>query len=160
MKHLFPCEIDIPIYCFRLNNFLGKSSYKVMFRIHYTWRHGVCPFHCSSPQWDLLSDLSRNPNGDRMQKLCPMEVDIATYHIEVPKIIGVLSSRVMFRVHDSWSDHVVPFNYFSSLQDLYSSLLIFQNGYHNTFHYCGPQRELYNDPSSDQKGDRIHKLCP
>ena len=55
-------------------------------------------FHYCAPRRDLSNGLSSNPNGDHMQKLRPWAVDIPTYHFEARKIVGVSSSRVLFRV--------------------------------------------------------------
>jgi hypothetical protein len=45
--------------------------------------------------WINLSDkVSSAPNGDRMQKLGPREVDVLTTPIEAHKTFGVSSSRV------------------------------------------------------------------
>ena len=50
-------------------------------------------------------------NKDRMQKQCPQEVDVPTYHFVVHKTICTSSSRVMVLVHSKQMNYVVPFNY-------------------------------------------------
>ena len=57
--------------------------------------HRSCfsPKSCSS-RIDLTNELLSAPNGDRMQKLCPLEVDISTTPIEAHKPFGFSSSRV------------------------------------------------------------------
>jgi hypothetical protein len=54
-------------------------------------------FQCT-PRRDLSNGPSNDPNGDRMQKLCPREVGLPIYHFGVNKTVGVSSSRVVFRV--------------------------------------------------------------
>ena len=54
-------------------------------------------YYCT-PWWDLSNNLSSDQNRDHMQKLCPWEVGISTYHFGAHKTIGVSSSRVLFRV--------------------------------------------------------------
>jgi hypothetical protein len=48
---------------------------------------------CSS-RIDLSNKLLSTPNGDRMQKLRPWEVDVSTTPIEAHKPFGFSSSRV------------------------------------------------------------------
>ena len=72
-----------------LNNFFWLCSGPKVYRL------GL--FHYCTPRWDLSNGLSSNPNGDHMQKLCPQEVGIPTYHFGARKIVGISSSRVMFR---------------------------------------------------------------
>lgn len=43
-----------------------------------------------------------------MEKLRPQEVDIPTYDFEVQKTIGILSTRVMFRVNHIEIHGVIP----------------------------------------------------
>jgi hypothetical protein len=50
---------------------------------------------------DLSNEVSNAPNGDRMQKLCPREVDVSTTPIRAHKPFGISSSGLgfwMFRV--------------------------------------------------------------
>ena len=56
------------------------------------------PFYYCTPQRDLSNGLLSDPNEDHMQKLRPWEFDIPTYHFGAHKIVGVSSSRVLFRV--------------------------------------------------------------
>jgi hypothetical protein len=48
---------------------------------------------CTS-RLDLSNEYSSAPNGDRMQKLCPREVDVSTTPIGAHKPFGVSSSGV------------------------------------------------------------------
>ena len=50
---------------------------------------GVGHFHYCATQQDLSNGLSSDPNGDRMQKLHPCEVNVKTFHFGVNKIVGV-----------------------------------------------------------------------
>jgi hypothetical protein len=43
---------------------------------------------CTS-QLDLSNKLSSAPNEDRMQRLCPQEVDVSTTPVEAHKPFGV-----------------------------------------------------------------------
>jgi len=52
-------------------------------------------FGMCTPQLDLSDEVSSAPIGDRMQKLCPREVDISTTPIETQTPFGVSSSKVM-----------------------------------------------------------------
>ena len=56
------------------------------------------PIRYCTPQRDVSNGLLRNLNEDHMQKLCPREVDIPTYHFEARITVGVSSSRVLFGV--------------------------------------------------------------
>jgi hypothetical protein len=49
--------------------------------------------NCSS-RLNLSNSVSRGPNGDRMQKLHPREVDVSTTPIEARKPFGFSSSGV------------------------------------------------------------------
>jgi hypothetical protein len=51
------------------------------------------PKSCSS-RIDLSNELSSTPNEDRMQKLCPWEVDVSTTPIGARKPFGFSSSGV------------------------------------------------------------------
>jgi hypothetical protein len=51
------------------------------------------PKSCSS-QTDLSNKLLSTPNGDRMQKLCPWEVDVSTTPIGAHKPFGFSSFGV------------------------------------------------------------------
>jgi hypothetical protein len=54
-----------------------------------------------TPQLDLSDEVSSTPNGDRMQKLRPQEVDVSTTPIGAHKPFGVSSLGLgfwMFRV--------------------------------------------------------------
>jgi hypothetical protein len=57
--------------------------------------HRSCfsPKSCSS-RIDLSNELSSAPNGDRMPKLCPWEVDVSTTPIGAHKPFGFSSSGV------------------------------------------------------------------
>jgi hypothetical protein len=46
------------------------------------------------PQIDLSNELLCTPNEDRMQKLCPWEVDVSTTPIGAHKPFGISSFRV------------------------------------------------------------------
>jgi hypothetical protein len=46
------------------------------------------------PQLDLSDEVSSTPNGDRMQKLRPREVDVSTTPIGAHKPFGVSSPGV------------------------------------------------------------------
>jgi hypothetical protein len=47
-----------------------------------------------TPRLDLFDGVSSAPNGDRMQKLRPWEVDVSTNHIGAHKRFGVSSFGV------------------------------------------------------------------
>jgi hypothetical protein len=53
--------------------------------------NGMC-----TPHIDLSNELSSAPNGDRMQKLRPREVDVSTTPIGAHKPFGVSSSGLGF----------------------------------------------------------------
>jgi hypothetical protein len=80
---------------------------------HHVKGHGVGTFYYCSPQWDLSNGLLRDPKGDHMEKLLPLEANIPTYHFWVQNIISVSSSMVMFRVHHIWRNGGGPFPYSS-----------------------------------------------
>jgi hypothetical protein len=123
MKKLHQSEFDVPTYHFGVDKTIGFSSYKVMFIVHYSLRNGIEPIYYFSPWWALSNILPSDPNGDHMQKLCHREYDVPTYHIWVNKIIGVSSSRVMFRVHHIKIHCVIPFLYCNTQWDLSRCLL-------------------------------------
>jgi hypothetical protein len=57
-------------------------------------RRSCClPKSCIS-RIDLSNELLSTLNGDRMQKLCPWEVDVSTTPIEAHKPFGFSSSEV------------------------------------------------------------------
>lgn len=58
-----------------------------------------------------------------MQKLHPREVNVPTYYFGVHKTLGILSTRVIFRVQHRQIHGVTPFHYCASLLDLSNGLL-------------------------------------
>ena len=107
-----------------------------MFRVHHRWWNGVVYFYHHDPWRDLPNGLSTNQNRDQMQNLCPLEVEISTYHFNIHKIGGVSYSRVFFGVHYRWRngvDHV---------------------------HYCVPWRKLSNGLLNNPNRDCIKTLHP
>jgi hypothetical protein len=51
------------------------------------------PYGMCTSWLDLFDGIQITPNGDRMKKLCPWEVDISTNHTGAHKPFGVSSSR-------------------------------------------------------------------
>jgi hypothetical protein len=54
------------------------------------WSFGMC-----THKIDLSDAVSSAPNEDRMQNLCPREVDVTTTPFEAHKHFGISSSGVM-----------------------------------------------------------------
>ena len=48
--------------------------------VHYRLRNGLDTFHYFFPLWDLSNSLLSDPNGYRMQKLFPKQVDVPSYY--------------------------------------------------------------------------------
>jgi hypothetical protein len=60
-----------------------------------TWKFLRCFSHKNCIPWiDISNEVSSAPNGDRMQKLRPREVDVSTTSIEARKHFGFSSSGV------------------------------------------------------------------
>ena len=85
---------------FWVPNFWGRfeALNDVFLGIAWTRSSLALLIHHSTPRRDLSNGLLNDPNGDHMQKLCPQEVGLQIYHFGVNKIVGVSSSRVVFRV--------------------------------------------------------------
>jgi hypothetical protein len=86
---------------FRVPNFRGRFEALNDIFLGIAWaRREIATLHyCSSilsmySSRDLSNGPSNDPNGDRMQKLCPREVGLPIYHFGVNKTVGVSSSRV------------------------------------------------------------------
>lgn len=79
--------------------------------------HGVSLFNYCALRWNIFNAISSDRNEDRMKKLFPNEVNIPTYQFGVHKIVGILYSRVMFRVHHIWRHGKIYFHYYVPQQD-------------------------------------------
>jgi hypothetical protein len=159
MQKLHPQEFDIPTNHSKVGKFFGISPSRVMFMVHFYQSHGVSHFNYFPPHQDLSNDISSDLNGDHMQKLFPshycaphwylsndpnkdhmqnlhpQKVDLPTYQLGVRKIVGVSSSRVIFRVHYGKRNGV-------------GSLLLYS------------LETPYNGLLSDPKGDCMQQLHP
>lgn len=78
MKKLHPQEADLPTYQFRVQNTLGVSSSKVMFRVHHILRNGIGPFHYFCSQRYLSNGLLNHPSIDNMQTIHTQQFDVPT----------------------------------------------------------------------------------
>ena len=123
-------------YHYGLHKNIGISYYMVMFKVHYRLSQCLGTFHYFSPFLVFSNDLSSNPNRDRMQKLCPKEFDVPTYHFNVHNTICIWYFRAMLRVHFAWTHGVILSLNFSSWWDISNSIL------------------------SDPTKDHLQKLCP
>ena len=102
MQKSCPWEVDTPTYHFRV---------QINFGIHNIQWNGLEPFHYYDAQQDISNNLLSDPNGDRMQKLCALEIDVPTYHFMVHKMVSILSYNFMFSVHLTQMNGVGLFHY-------------------------------------------------
>ena len=65
-----------------------------------------------------------------MQKLHPSEVNIPTYHFRVKKIVGISTSKVMFREHFRRRNGEVHIHYYGPWWVLSNSFFSDLNKYH------------------------------
>ena len=119
---LCPQEDNIPTYHFGVNKYVVVSTSRVMFRAHYSQRHCVRKFQYFSLLWELSNSISIDPNAYHIQKLCPKDVDIETYHFGVHKTVCVSSSYVIVRVNYRIRNCIDPLHYFSPSHILSNSL--------------------------------------
>ena len=123
MKNLRLGEVDVPTYDFELHKNISFSSCMVMFMVHCRKWHGAIPFHYFYPWWGLSRGLLINPNRGHTQTLHPQEIHIPSYHFVVQTNFGILSFRVMFRVHHSQTNCVGPSPYCTSWRNNSNDIL-------------------------------------
>jgi hypothetical protein len=109
MKELHPLEFDIKTSHFGVHKIIGSSYYRVTFRVIHTQIHGASTTYYCIPLHILSNGFLSDPNKDHMKNVCPQEIDIPTYHIEVNKTIQISYSIVMIMVYYILTLYIGPF---------------------------------------------------
>ena len=90
IQKLHMCEASIPTYYVGVQKLACVSYVRVMFRKNPSKINFLGPFSYCVPWQGLSKGFLIDPNRDRMESLCPQEVDVPTYHFKVHKTIIVL----------------------------------------------------------------------
>ena len=98
MQKLCQRESNAWAYYFRFQKIVGVSYYRVILSVHYILRHREVPLHYFTSWQGHSNDLLSDPNRDHMQKLCPRELEVETYHFGVNKFVGISHPRFIFGV--------------------------------------------------------------
>lgn len=67
MQTFHPWEADVPTYHFGVHKTITFSTYRVIFRVHHSQRHGICHFYSCTSWWYL----SNKPKWISYAKIIP-----------------------------------------------------------------------------------------